>query len=118
MKFIKITEEIVKDGTVTNFKIEGYSEFEVIGLLTYYRDTFQVDIMNKLLRNEKPDNKYQKSIIDIEKCNIKEGTIYEVEKYYDDGNFQLIKHNYLQKKENFIPACELEFLRQEISLKT
>jgi hypothetical protein len=52
MKQIIIKEIKNKDGVTTTFESNGYSDFEMIGALTYYRDAFQVTIMRKADKKE------------------------------------------------------------------
>jgi hypothetical protein len=47
-KFINITTIFDSEGNESiDFKSSGYNEFEVIGLLTYYRDQIEVTCMHK-----------------------------------------------------------------------
>jgi hypothetical protein len=48
-KKIIITQIQTKEGDETNFKVEGFSRWEVMGLLSYYKDAFKV---NELRRHE------------------------------------------------------------------
>jgi len=48
IKKIIITQEVKKNKEViTTFTIDGFSDFEVMGLLSYYNDAFKVDCMRK-----------------------------------------------------------------------
>ena len=47
IKRIVIKQEITEEGTKTSFKVDGFNDFEVIGLLAYYRDICQVSVMRK-----------------------------------------------------------------------
>jgi len=49
--FIKISRNFDKDGKETiDFNSDGFTEFEIIGMLTYYRDKIEVNMMHR----EKP----------------------------------------------------------------
>jgi len=48
VKKITITQTETKAGVETNFKVEKFSDWEVMGLLSYYNDAFKV---NQLRRN-------------------------------------------------------------------
>jgi hypothetical protein len=45
VKKIIIKQEETKEGIITSIKIDGFSEYEVIGLLAYYKDLVQVNVM-------------------------------------------------------------------------
>jgi len=47
IKKIVIKQETTKEGTTTSFEIDGLSDFEVIGLLSYYIDAFKVGMIRK-----------------------------------------------------------------------
>ena len=47
-KFIKIEIDYDKDGKETIlFTTSGFNEFEVIGMLTYYRDKVEIETMKR-----------------------------------------------------------------------
>jgi hypothetical protein len=46
-KKIIITQTKTKEGEETNFKVEGFSNWEVMGLLSYYKDAFKVIQLRK-----------------------------------------------------------------------
>lgn len=48
IKKITITQTEKKSGVETNFKVEKFTDWEVMGLLSYYNDAFKV---NQLRRN-------------------------------------------------------------------
>jgi len=41
-KTIKITQTKTEDGEETNFEVSGFSNWEVMGLLSYYNDAYKV----------------------------------------------------------------------------
>ena len=45
MKILKITNKKTKEGSETNIKVEGLTDFEVIGMLSYYLDAWKVKMM-------------------------------------------------------------------------
>ena len=58
IKKIVITQEVTEYGTTTSFKVKGLNDFEVIGLLSYYTDTFKVEMMQKAaMQNKISDSK-------------------------------------------------------------
>jgi hypothetical protein len=47
-KFVKIEIKYDKEGNeFVDFKTSGFTEFEVIGLLTYYRDKVEIETMRR-----------------------------------------------------------------------
>lgn len=44
-KQLKITIKDTEEGSTTNFKAEGLSDFEIIGILSYYLDAYKVKMM-------------------------------------------------------------------------
>ena len=62
--FIKITKEFDKDGKgVVNYTSDGFTEFEIIGILTYYRDKIEVARMYR----QKPNKQESEGEIKTEK---------------------------------------------------
>jgi hypothetical protein len=56
IKKIVITQETTEDLNVTTtVKIKGFNDFEVIGLLNYYKDAFIVKTMRSTKKQE-PDS--------------------------------------------------------------
>lgn len=53
IKKIVIKQTITEDGAVTNFSKEGFNDFEVMGLLSYYNDAFKVECMQKASKDNK-----------------------------------------------------------------
>ena len=52
--YIKIERVIEKDGReVMNYKSDGFTSFEIIGLLTYYRDKIEIEQMRKGIPTKK-----------------------------------------------------------------
>ena len=47
VKKITITQTKTKAGVETNFKVEKFSDWEVMGVLSYYNDAFKVNQMRK-----------------------------------------------------------------------
>jgi hypothetical protein len=45
MKTLKITQKENKEGFETNIRIEGLTDFEVLGMLSYYLDAWKVKMM-------------------------------------------------------------------------
>jgi DNA-directed RNA polymerase subunit M/transcription elongation factor TFIIS len=45
MKTLKITQKENKEGLETNIRIEGFTEFEVIGMLSYYLDVWKIKMI-------------------------------------------------------------------------
>jgi hypothetical protein len=53
-KYIKITTVYDEDGNeAISYKSEGFNEFEIIGLLTYYRDSIEIKAMKTADENMK-----------------------------------------------------------------
>ena len=49
--FIKISRNFDENGKeIINFNSDGFTEFEIIGILTYYRDQIEA----KMMHREKP----------------------------------------------------------------
>ena len=55
-KKITITQTTNKEGVLTNFKVEGFTDWEVMGLLSYYKDAFKIQ---QLKRNNEHGPKEQ-----------------------------------------------------------
>lgn len=58
IKKIVIVQTITEEGTATSFKVDGFTDFEVMGLLSYYNDAFKVECMQKASKtNSSNENK-------------------------------------------------------------
>ena len=44
-KFLKFTVTKTEDGTSTNLRAKGLSDFEIVGMLSYYLDSYKVKMM-------------------------------------------------------------------------
>ena len=53
IKKIVIKQTITEDGVITKFSKEGFNDFEVMGLLSYYNDAFKVECMQKVSKENK-----------------------------------------------------------------
>ena len=42
---LSVTLTDTKEGTITNFKSKGLSDFEIVGILSYYLDAYKVKMM-------------------------------------------------------------------------
>ena len=42
---LSVTLTDTKEGTTTNFKSKGLSDFEIVGILSYYLDAYKVKMM-------------------------------------------------------------------------
>jgi hypothetical protein len=62
IKKIVIKQIITEDGAVTSFSKQGYNDFEVMGLLSYYNDAFKVECMQKASKNSSTENESSKHI--------------------------------------------------------
>jgi hypothetical protein len=51
IKKIVIKQEVNEDGTKTSFKVDGFSDFEVMGLLSYYNDAFKIGCLKNASKN-------------------------------------------------------------------
>ena len=58
-RILKITLTETEEGTSTILNIKGLTDFEVVGMLSYYLDSFKVKMMRS---NIIEDNKDEKSI--------------------------------------------------------
>jgi hypothetical protein len=44
-QILSVTLTETKEGTTTNFKAKGLSDFEIVGILSYYLDAYKVKMM-------------------------------------------------------------------------
>ena len=44
-KTLTVTVTDTKEGTMTNFKAKGLSDFEIVGILSYYLDAYKVKMI-------------------------------------------------------------------------
>ncbi len=51
-KILKIVVKETEEGSETNLTIEGLTDFEVVGLLSYYHDAYKVKMMRANQANE------------------------------------------------------------------
>lgn len=53
IKKIVIVQNIGEEGVTTSFKVDGFTDFEVMGILSYYNDAFKVECMQKASKDNK-----------------------------------------------------------------
>lgn len=53
IKKIVIVQNITEEGAMTSFKVDGFTDFEVMGILSYYNDAFKVECMQKASKKNK-----------------------------------------------------------------
>ena len=53
IKKIVIVQNIAEEGVTTSFKVDGFTDFEVMGLLSYYNDAFKVECLQKASKDNK-----------------------------------------------------------------
>lgn len=56
-RILKITLTETKEGTSTILNIKGLTDFEVVGMLSYYLDSFKVKMMRSNIIEDSKDEK-------------------------------------------------------------
>lgn len=46
-KVLRITQKKTENGTETHFETKGLNDFEILGMLTYYKDAFSIKIFKE-----------------------------------------------------------------------
>lgn len=52
IKTITIQQEVTEDGNATTMETKGFTDFEIVGLLSYYIDAFKIGMLKR--PKEKP----------------------------------------------------------------
>jgi hypothetical protein len=60
---LSVTLTETKEGTTTNFKAKGLSDFEIVGILSYYLDAYKVKMMRSTGGVSSEDLENQENVI-------------------------------------------------------